>query len=387
MRIHLGHHFYGAGNLGDDFMLAGFLAAMRTLAPQAEFTCCVPFPLEPLRQRFPAITWLPWADDIRARCIASCDVWLGLGGSPFQSALSRWFIDHLVSESALCRSARKPMFFLGVGVQTTTELAEPDVRRICTEAAAIWTRDEASAERLAALPSPPPVESASDLAHLFFRETTPPVANTGRLTLVGNFDYGAWPGQSAFLDALTPQRLAPRLAVVERVWLAQESRDLPGAERALYATLSPAQQSHWRLVVPDAPVSATDASTPSLASVFSRWPSGEWLVTARFHAALAGAWAGSKIVILPTNEKLRGAARELACPLLPPDADEDTVIRTLLAARSLAPAPLVSPSAPPPVAPLLLRAADRAYAACAAFVRAASTSFSSSAVAPANPHP
>ena len=26
MRIHLGHHFYGAGNLGDDFMLAGFLA-------------------------------------------------------------------------------------------------------------------------------------------------------------------------------------------------------------------------------------------------------------------------------------------------------------------------------------------------------------------------
>src|SRR6266542_643277 len=118
MRIHLGHHFYGAGNLGDDFMLAGFLAAMRTLTPGATFSCCVPFALEPLQKRFTAINWLPYDDATRARCIAGCDVWLGLGGSPFQSAQSRWFIDHLVREETLCAREKKPMFFLGVGVQT-----------------------------------------------------------------------------------------------------------------------------------------------------------------------------------------------------------------------------------------------------------------------------
>jgi len=359
VRIHLGHHFYGAGNLGDDFMLAGFLAAMRTLAPGATFTCCVPFPLPPLIQRFPAISWLPCDEATRTHCIAHCDVWLGLGGSPFQSALSRWFLDHLVSEAALCTRHRKPMFYLGVGVQNAAELADPDLQRICAQAAAIWTRDPASAERLAALPSSPPVESASDLAHLFFRESPPPSAVAGRLTLVANFDYGTWPGQAAFLQATAPGALS--LSVTQRVWLAQESRDLPGAERALHAALPPVEQSRWELAIPDlAPTPA-----PSLDVALGRWPSGEWLVTARYHAAIAGAWAGSKVSIVSTNEKLRAAALELSCSMLTTDATATTVADALCSA--------VAPSRD-----VLTQSADRAHAACAAFVRAAS----SSAVAP-----
>ena len=364
MRIHLGHHFYGAGNLGDDFMLAGFLAALRTLAPRADCTCCVPFPLEPLRLRFPTITWLPCDEPTRARCIADCDVWLGLGGSPFQHALSRWFIDHLISEAGLCRAAGKPMFFLGIGVQTKEELADGDVARICAQAAAIWTRDDASAERLTALPSHPAVGAARDLAHLFFKESRPPVAAQGRLTLVANFDYHEWSGQTAFVRA-TQQ--FPR-AITERVWLAQESRELPGAERALYASLRPEDQAAWHLAVPD----LLPTPVASLAETLRRWPSAEWLVTARYHAALAGAWAGSKITIIATNEKLRAAARELACPVLAPTADEPTVIEALLAADAAFQPSSVATSV----------AADRAYEACDAFVRAAR-----SAVAPGGGSP
>lgn len=361
VRIHLGHHFYGAGNLGDDFMLAGFLAAMRTLAPAATFTCCVPFPLEPLRQRFPAIDWLPYDPGVRARCIAESDAWLGLGGSPFQHALSRWFVDHLTADAKLCELASKPMFFLGVGVQTTAELADAAVRRVCAQASAIWTRDAASAERLAALPAPPPIEASTDLAHLFFRATPPSPPAPGRLTLVANFDYGAWPGQASFLRTVSPDAPSPSPfphPITERIWLAQESRDLPGAERALHAALPPSEQSHWKLTTPDLqPTPAT-----SLESAFTRWPTGEWLVTARFHAALAGAVSGSRIVILSTNEKLRGVAHDLGCPLLAVDADAATVARTLRAAAA----------APPPSASSasLRDAADHAHAACAAFIRA-----------------
>jgi polysaccharide pyruvyl transferase WcaK-like protein len=346
VRIHLGHHFYGAGNLGDDFMLAGFLAAMRTLAPGASFSCCVPFALEPLRARFPEIEWLPYQAAGREQAIAACDVWLGLGGSPFQSAQSRWFVDHLLGEAELCAHGGKPMFFLGVGVQTTTELALPEIRELCARAAGIWTRDGASATRIRALPSPPPtVEAAADLAHLLFRDQPPPSARRGRVSAVLNFDYGAWPGQAGALSAI--EKLAP----VERVWLAQESRELPGAERALFAALPAGESMRWKLVSPD----TAAGTTGPLASAIAQWPSGEWLLTARFHAAIAGAWAGSKVVTISTNEKLRGIAHDLHVPAIATDADEAAVSRAFAAA---APVPRAA----------LTQMAESAQRACAEFV-------------------
>ena len=324
-------------------MMAGFLTALRELVPTASLTCCVPFALAPLQRRFPEVTWLPYDEESRIRSITNCELWLGLGGSPFQNAQSRWFIDHLTADAAWCARQDKPMFFLGVGVQTAEELAEPAVQRVCAQAAGIWTRDPLSAERLRALTRNPQVEAASDLAHLFFRARRPPPAQAGRLTLVPNFDYGSWPGQDACLAAVAA------LPLTERVWLAQESRVLPGAERALYATLPAATKAQWQLVSPDAP-------DDTLAAILTRWPSGEWLVTARYHAALAGAWSGSKTVVIATNEKLRAAARDLACPTLSLNADLRAVTRALEAASS----------ASPPAA-----LAAKAEEACTAFVRAA----------------
>jgi polysaccharide pyruvyl transferase WcaK-like protein len=344
VRIHLGHHFYGAGNLGDDFMLAGFFHAMETLAPDASFSCCVPFPLEPLRARFPRVNWQPYDDATRAHCIGACDVWLGLGGSPFQHALSRWFLVHLLGEARLCAAAKKPMFYLGIGVQTRDEARSPDVQRLCAQALAIWTRDPESAENLAALPSSPPIAAAADFAHILFRHTPPPPARTGQITLVPNFDYGAWPGRDALLRATGAFRAS------RRVWLAQEARTLPGAERALYSALPIAEQSRWQIIMPDAP------GAP-LPQALARWPSGEWLITSRYHAALAGAWAGSKIVVIATNEKLRAAARELGCSIIMPDTDAATVSRVLATAERSRPGTVQ---------------AAAAQSACAAFVEAAS---------------
>ncbi len=348
LSLHLGHHFYGAGNLGDDFMLAGFLAGLRQHAPTATCTCSVPFDLDPLRRRFPEIEWLPYDTTVRARAIAASTVWLGLGGSPFQSAQSRWFIDHLREEARLCSEAGRRMYFLGVGVQTAAELGVPEVAQLCSQAAAIWTRDALSAARLRTLLPAGDIHSAADLAHVFFNATPPPPAQPGRVTLVANFDYAGWPGQAACLSAIST------LQAKEQVWLAQESRALPGAERALHATLLPEDRARWQLICPDA-LLPTGAPLPQ---VLARWPSGEWLITARYHAALAGAWAGSKIIIIGINEKLRGAAAELDVPLIAPDANEATVLRAVAAAR------------PVPQAKLHALAASTA-GAVASFVRSA----------------
>jgi hypothetical protein len=357
-RIHLGHHFYGAGNLGDDFMLAGFLAALRewtttasgplarslspslSLSPQPSptpslslslslsLTCCVPQGHEQLARRFPEIRWLPYDEVTRRDAIDACDVWLGLGGSPFQCAVSRWFVDHLEGERQWCATARKPMFFLGVGGQDPAAYALPEIRAVCTQAEKIWTRDTATADALARELPAARVAAAADLSHLFFAAHPPPVAARGRLTAVLNFDYAGWPELNAALTALdaVPAR--------ERVWLAQESRPLPGAEQQLYGQLPAGAQARWRLQI-------ADTGEPALPAVLARWPSGEWLLTSRYHAALAGAWAGSRIVVITTNDKLRAVAREFDLSSLAPEADPAAFAATLRESEPLAHGQLV----------------------------------------------
>ena len=374
-RIHLGHHFYGAGNLGDDFMLAGFLAALRmgatqnpgartaepvsptptsllphsptpafphsrfpSLSPSLSLTCCVPEGHERLSRRFPEIRWLPYDEATRRAAIGECDAWLGLGGSPFQCAVSRWFVDHLETERRVCAAAGKPMYFLGVGGQDPAAYALPEMRAVCLQAEKIWTRDTATADTLAHELPGVRVAAAADLSHLFFEANPPPAAAPGRLTAVLNFDYAGWPalaGALAALDAI-PAR--------ERVWLAQESRPLPGAEQWLYGQLPAGSQARWRLQI-------ADTGEPALPDVLARWPSGEWLLTSRFHATLAGAWAGSRVVVVATNDKLRAVAREFGLSALPPNTDPVALAAALR-------------ESPPAARSQLVRAAAAARQAC-----------------------
>jgi hypothetical protein len=347
--IHLGHHFFGAGNLGDDFMLAGFLRALAACGP-VELTGCVPHPLPPLNSRFPEVRWLPYDRATRRGCIAACDIWLGLGGSPFQSEVSGWFADHLGEEAADCASARKPMYFLGVGGQDPQAYAVPALRRAAEQAVQIWTRDARTAEALRGFLPSPLVRDGADLAHLYFAACPPPPAAAGRVATALNFDYLGWPGLEAAAAALA------ELPARERIWLAQESRPLPGAEQWLFAQLPAAIQRAWQLRVVGHP-------GEPLPAALAAWPSAEWLLTSRFHATLAGAWAGSRAVVIASNEKLRGAAEECGYPSVAPGVSGAEI------SAALSTAPVPSP------ARLAARAAA-AQGACAEFFAAAGLSLS-----------
>lgn len=326
-------------------MLGGFLAALHAQAPGATCSCRVPFPLPPLRDRFPAVEWLPYEAGNLEPCLQRADAWVGLGGSPFQQAQSAWFLDHLTVESAACARLGKPMFYLGVGVQAAAEAREPAVQRLIAQAEGIWTRDPASAERLAGLAPRRPVVAASDLAHLWFRAHPPRPAVRGRLNLTPNFDFGPWPGRDALLAAVEA------LGVEDRVWLVQEDRELLGAERALYAALAPADRAKWRLLAPDVP------GAP-LTAALNRWSGAARTLSARYHAALLGAWAGSAVVVIATNEKLRGAAEVLRVPAIAPDAPQTAVLAAMGAAET-------GPRQPPVA---LAEQAAAAVAACLAAI-------------------
>lgn len=210
-RIHIGHHFFGSGNIGDDLMLAGFLDLAGTWLAGATFTCSTPFDRACQQRRFPAIEWLPYEPAVRAASIEACDAWVGVGDTPFQTDVGTWLLDHLAEEAESCRRFGKPMFFV---------------------------------------------------------ESSP-----------------AW----------------------RHRWLVQEVRALDGSEREILALLPAAVRDRLEVRCPD-------YAHDSLDALLNGWGTPEVLVTSRYHGALAGAWAGSRILIVERNGKLSGLAAQLGCP-------------------------------------------------------------------------
>ena len=301
LSIHIGHHFFGAGNIGDDFMLAGFLRCLRRRIDRLHFSCCSPHDLHSQRRRFPAIQWLPYTLETRREAIAGADAWLGLGGSPFQSDDGDWFIDHLLQEQSLCRELRLPMWYLGVGINDQAALQRAEVRRLIEGAERIWTRDAPSARLLAAFTTDPSkVTPAADLAHCFLSDHASFAARSGVAMCINL-------ARDPLRYAGDIERWVRELPMERLSWLVQEIRELPGAERRIFSALSPDTRQRLTECLPD-------YSAPTARDLASAWPRAAAVITSRYHAALTQAWAGAAIGILAINDKLRGAAEDLSLP-------------------------------------------------------------------------
>ena len=304
LHIHIGHHFFGAGNLGDDLMVAGFLEAVRQYQPEVRLTCAVAQGLSSQRLRFPEIEWLPYDNHVRRECVQACDIWLGLGDSPFQSEVSHWLLDHLLVEGQWCQQYDKPMYFLGVGVNDARALKLPQTRRIVGQAEHIWTRDAASAQALVELGGWDKVSLGADLAHLYLQQYPFAESWAGSLGFVLNFEYSEAFSAQALYDTLDG------LPDWHAWWLAQEVRPIPGAEMALFASLAPEYQQHLDVRVPH-------YETGRLPELVSTWGVPEVLVTSRYHGALLGAWMGCRVLAVTRNRKVEGAVSQLGLSRLP----------------------------------------------------------------------
>ncbi len=297
MRLHIGHHFFGSGNIGDDYMLAGFLALAADALPGARLTCCTPFDRASQQHRLPGVTWLDYTEAARDEAIAACDAWIGVGDSPFQSEVGSWFLDHLLAERDRCRRFGKPMFFFCVGVNDLGALENPATRAIVGAAERIWTRDEQSARLLRAFVGPDRVASGPDLAHVFFSRRGFPPVEPGTLGFVLNFeDRGAFSADAlcGVLDA----------ASWRARWLVQEVRTLTGSEWELLGMLPAAYRDRLEIRAPQ-------YATASLDDLAACWGVPETIVTSRYHGALFGAWAGCRVVVIERNAKLTGIVDQL----------------------------------------------------------------------------
>jgi hypothetical protein len=298
-RIHIGHHFFGAGNLGDDLMLAGFLHACERRQTPLRLTCAVPLKNHASqRRRFPGVTWLNYSLQARLAAIAACDVWLGLGGTPFQSDRSNRFLDHLAQEADLCRTFGKPMFFLGVGVQNSAALLTAQAERVLGQAEAIWARDPRSADLLIKHGGAGKTMAAADLAHLCLRHKERVPVPPGTVGWVVHFERR---------EMFAPEDLGAALAGIggaRAFWLVQEERRLDFSERTIYDMLPLPARQRVQLCAPD-------YATASMADLADAWPAVATVVSSRYHGALIAAWRGARLVVIERCDKLTGLAEQL----------------------------------------------------------------------------
>ncbi|HSU68607.1 MAG TPA: polysaccharide pyruvyl transferase family protein, partial [Tepidisphaeraceae bacterium] len=304
LRLHIGHHFFGSGNLGDDLMLAGFMAALRTQRRAVELTCASPFDLASQSRRFPNVRWMPYEPSPREDAIRGCDAWVGIGGTPFQVVVGPWFLDHLAADLELCQKHGKPMHFIGIGVNEASALKDSRATHVLSYADRIWTRDERSAELIGDAGFAAKVSSAADLAHVYLKGAPHIPVEAQTIGHVLNFeDPGAF-------DPAAVQRVTGRLSDRRHRWLVQESRPLEGSELAIFEKLPADVRTRLDLRVPD-------YSNGSLADLLAPWGSPETLVTSRYHAAVIGAWHGARVVSVERSEKIRGLVAQLGVVAVP----------------------------------------------------------------------
>jgi len=294
--IHIGFDFWGAGNLGDDLMLAGLLRWLSQRSPGTRVSALCAHDMEAMRLRFPGVEWHATDPASRRRALEGAKAWLGLGGSPFQSDLGPWLLDQMCEHMQEASALGLPCYLVGVGLNNREALATAGAGRAASLARRIWLRDPYCHRcALSAGLTPSLVGLGADLAHLALKDHGRPLRKgEGALVIHTRAEQVSGEALQAATAALP----------FSFHWLCQEARTLRDSERELYAGLPATLQARIPLLAPDY---AKD-SLPTLINHCLGW---ELVLSSRYHSSLAAAWAGSRLAVFERNDKLTGLREEL----------------------------------------------------------------------------
>src|SRR5262245_29373744 len=137
--IWLGFDFYGAGNVGDDLMLEGFLKVF-SVNSWLPLTCSLSADrIGAQKRRFSQIRWVSFSSEERKSALACFGDWLGVGGTPFQASSGQWLLRKMASDFESSEHHRK--WFIGVGCEEEVLKERTLAQQIAKAADLIWARD------------------------------------------------------------------------------------------------------------------------------------------------------------------------------------------------------------------------------------------------------
>ncbi len=325
LTLHIGFDFWGAGNLGDDLMLAGFQNWIEEHRPDCRITALCAHDITAMRLRFPRIRWFGADPASRDEALHGADLWVGLGGGVFQIEVGTWILDQMLADMTAARQRGLKTFLVGVGVNNRAALQTGQAHRIHEIATALWLRAHAClAMALACGFAAEKTHLGADTAHLFCAQTPVPRANDATA-----FVLHASPADLSFDALLQARNSEPgRFS-----WVCQEYRSIPDSEFLLHSSASPAFRDAFPLGRPD----YATASVEDLHAAVSAWGR---VLSSRFHTSLAAAWSGARLVIFERNDKLRAIREDLGCERCARLDDAAELTRALHSAQPVASARL-----------------------------------------------
>ena len=312
----LGFDFYGAGNIGDDLMLQGFLECARprhNAIPDHHFACMIPRKPDSQRLRFPEVDWQHAQALQREAAIRGSRAWIGVGDTPFQTTSGPWLMDAILRDIATTADAI-PMHMVGVGAEKEAFSEPRKVGKIVESMRHISTRDDFSAGLL--MENFPAyrdrISVGADLAHVALRTVFEAVAPGAPI-----FDLAVtyYAERSSGVELGQVKKFLVEMAKSNQViFVGNETRRGIGAEYDLYRSMflglrNLFSRSDVDLYLPD----YRGGSILDLVSHFTRY---KVVLSSRYHSILAAAWAGCRVTALGRGSKIGAVARELDIPLV-----------------------------------------------------------------------
>ena len=312
MKIFLGIGFYGAGNIGEDLMIAGFLKTISRLGLSYDsIICAIHYNLRSQQLRFPEIDWHTKGLKAQRELISNCDVWICVGDTPFQTTSGLEFLKNLEHETSVCEKEGKPIFMVGVGAEREAERYKHEFHDVIKKIKVIATRDQATVDIIKHNLGCKDANAVAfaDLANISLQHIFDQTQDTEK-----TYDLG-WTVNTDSIeenDIHVIKSFINSLRNSKKVFVCNEVRKLKSMERSVYRKYFKSWYYPWNtsnqvLSVPK----YSSASLQDLVSVYSKCKK---LITTRYHGLLIAAWAGCAVGAIARSSKVENLAKVLGVP-------------------------------------------------------------------------
>lgn len=317
----IGLDFFGAGNIGDDLMLAGFLKGIKDLGLSSKMrrlrALCS---LDRVSQsiRFPEIDWVDGkAKGARESAFNSADTVLGIGGTPFQISIGPWLLKN-IEEVIIRKKEQAPFIFVNVGGESEANRAKPQFESVLQKITSISARDNDTFGLLDEWRNGrqnPQLLAGADLANISLpglSENHPPLASRpNELGVILGCDTLSKPDVRTVIDWIVEEKRPVS-------WITCEVRNMARCEYRVYLKNWFRLGGSFVRRPPRIRLYRPRYHTCGLADLVEPFSFCKRILSSRYHGILSAAWSGCRVAGIARSSKITWLCQQLEIPMVQP---------------------------------------------------------------------